>query len=105
MIDKLKKIAKPMSQKSIDELNYRRDNRVWLSWSAKIAIKIRKTLKDRNTSIEQFSEMLNMSLEQVNAILSGKYNFTLKEISQIESMLNINFIKILCLPLMTKLTI
>lgn len=95
-IDKLKKIAKPMSQKSIDELNYRRDNRVWLSWSAKIAIKIRKTLKDRNTSIEQFSEMLNMSLEQVNDFLSGKYNFTLKEISQIESVLNINFIKILC---------
>ena len=93
--DKLNKIAKPMSQKSIDELNYRRNNSFWLSLSAKIAIKIRKILKDRNISEEQFSEMLNMSLGQINAFLSGKYNFTLKEISQIESVLNINFIKTL----------
>ena len=94
-IDKLNKIAKPMSQKSIDELNYRRNNSFWLSLSAKIAIKIRKILKDRNISEEQFSEMLNMSLGQINAFLSDKYNFTLKEISQIESVLNINFIKTL----------
>ena len=38
-IDKLNKIAKPMSPKSLEQKNWRMDNKQWLSLSAKIALK------------------------------------------------------------------
>ena len=41
-IDKLNKVANPMSSKSLEQIEWRRKNKQWLSLSAKISLKFRK---------------------------------------------------------------
>lgn len=82
-IDKLNKIAKPMNSKSIEQRNWRMDNRQWLQLSAKIALKFRKYMKDNDITREKLAEGLGVSLTEVDIYLSGKYNFDLKTIADI----------------------
>ena len=87
-IDKLNKIAKPMNSKSIEQRNWRMDNKQWLSLSAKISLKFRKYMKDNNITKEKLAEGLGVSLVQVNGYLSGKYNLDLRTIASICTVLN-----------------
>lgn len=82
-IDKLNKIAKPMSSKSIEQRKWRMDNRQWLQLSAKIALKFRKYMKDNDITRDKLAEGLGVSLTEVDIYLSGKYNFDLKTIADI----------------------
>lgn len=87
-INKLNKIAKPMSSKSIEQRKWRMDNRQWLQLSAKIALKFRKYMKDNDITREKLAEGLGVSLTEIDIYLSGKYNFDLKTIANICSVLN-----------------
>ena len=82
-IDKLNKIAKPMSSKSLEQRKWRMDNKQWLSLSAKIALKFRKYMKDNDITRDKLAEGLGVSLTEVDIYLSGKYNFDLKTIADI----------------------
>lgn len=82
-IEKLEKIAKPMSSKSLEQRNWRMDNKQWLSLSAKISLKFRKYMKDNDITREKLAEGLGVSLTEVDIYLSGKYNFDLKTIANI----------------------
>ena len=82
-IDKLNKIAKTMSFKSLEQRNWRMDNKQWLSLSAKISLKFRKYMKDNNITREKLAEGLGVSPTEVDIYLSGKYNFDLKTIANI----------------------
>lgn len=87
-IDKLNKIAKPMSSKSLEQRKWRMDNRQWLQLSAKIALKFRKYMKDNDITREKLAEGLGVSLTEVDIYLSGMYNFDLKIIVNICSVLD-----------------
>ena len=87
-MDKLNKIAKPMSSKSLEQRKWRMDNNQWLSLSAKISLKFRKYMKDNNITKEKLAEGLGVSLVQVNGYLSGKYNLDLRTIASICTVLN-----------------
>ena len=82
-IDKLNKIAKTMSFKSLEQRNWRMDNKQWLSLSAKISLKFRKYMKDNNITREKLAEGLGVSLTEDDIYLSGKYNFDLETIANI----------------------
>lgn len=87
-IDKLNKIAKPMSSKSIEQRKWRMDNKQWLQLSAKIAIKFRKYMTDNDITREKLAEGLGVSLTEVDIYLSGQYNFDLRTIANICVALN-----------------
>lgn len=82
-IEKLKEIAKPMSSKSLEQMEWRKNNKQWLSLSAKIALKFRKYMIDNDITREKLAEGLGVSLAEVDIYLSGKYNFDLKTIANI----------------------
>lgn len=82
-IDKLNKVAKPMSSKSLKQRKWRMDNKQWLQLSAKIALKFRKYMKDNDITREKLAEGLGVSLTEVDIYLSGKYNLDLKTIANI----------------------
>ena len=82
-INKLNKIAKPMSSKSLEQIEWRRKNKQWLQLSAKIALKFRKYMKDNDITREKLAEGLGVSLTEIDIYLSGKYNFDLKTIANI----------------------
>ncbi len=93
-IDKLNEIAKPMSQKAIDSAKFRKDNREWLTVSLKIAIKIRKILKDKNLKQIDLAERMGVSPQQVNKILSGKENLCIETITKVAKALELSFSQI-----------
>lgn len=77
-----------MNSKSIEQRNWRMDNRQWLQLSAKIALKFRKYMKDNDITREKLAEGLGVSLTEVDIYLSGMYNFDLKIIVNICSVLD-----------------
>ena len=93
-IDKLNEIAKPMPQKAIDSAKFRKDNREWLTVSLKIAIKIRKILKDKNLKQIDLAERMGVSPQQVNKILSGKENLCIETIAKVAKALDLSFSQI-----------
>ncbi len=93
-IDKLNEIAKPMSQKAIASAKFRKENREWLTVSLKIAMKIRKILKDKNLKQTDLAERMGVSPQQVNKILSGKENLCIETIIKVAKALDLSFSQI-----------
>jgi len=90
-IDKLNKIASNNSN-WIEEAKKRRENREWQKYSQKIAIKILKTIGEKNIKQKQLAEIIGVSPQQINKIVKGNENLTLQTIAKIEKALNIELI-------------
>lgn len=93
-IDKLRELAKPVSEKAKNAARYRDDNRDWLNKSAKIAIRLRKILRDNNISQIELANRMGVTPVQVNKILSGKENLGLKTICKVEKAIGLSLIEI-----------
>jgi ribosome-binding protein aMBF1 (putative translation factor) len=76
------------------------ENKEWLDLSADIAIRILSTLRKNKTagkspnSQKQLAELMGISSQQVNKILKGSENLTLKTINKIEKTLNIRLVEL-----------
>lgn len=90
-LEKLNKIA-IQDNTWIKQAKQRQKNRGWLKHSQKIAIKVLRTLREKNIRQKQLAEMLGVSPQQVNKIVKGKENLTLETISKIEEALNVSLI-------------
>jgi ribosome-binding protein aMBF1 (putative translation factor) len=91
--EKLTKLesGKPSDWK--DNINFRRENSVWLKKSAAIAIKVLTALKVQKLSQKDLAQRMKISPQQVNKIVRGQENLTLETISNLESALSITIIK------------
>ena len=69
-------------------------NEDWLNKSARIAIKILRTIRAKDITQLQLAELLNVSPRHVSKIVQGKENLTLETISKIEKVLNITLFDI-----------
>lgn len=81
-----------------EQAQTRQNNAYWLKHSQQIAIKILKTLRERNMKQTEFAALLNVSPQQVNKIVKGKENLTLETISRIEEVLKISIILVMDAP-------
>ena len=90
-IDKLNKLA---SNKSnwLEKAKDRQKNKEWLKHSQKIAIKVLRTLREKNIKQKQLAEMIGVSPQYVNKIVKGKENLTLDTISKLEQALETKLI-------------
>jgi transcriptional regulator with XRE-family HTH domain len=79
-----------------ENAKWRRENKVWLKWSRKIALLLVKYMEINKLSLNDLAERLDMPPQYVSEILSGKMNFSLKSIVELEKKLDIkvlNFLK------------
>jgi len=92
--EKLQKIASKEPSKWMGKARWRIANENWLNKSAKIAITILQTIREKGLTQKDLAEKLNISPQQINKILKGQENLTLETISKIEVVLGINLMKV-----------
>jgi len=92
--EKLKSIARPMTDEERARMNYRIENADWLRMSAAIALKIRKILRSQHISQVEFASRMGVTPAQVSKLLSGKVNFEIKTISKLQAILGEHIIDI-----------
>ena len=92
--DKFDKIVSNKSSKRIDKAEWQISNEDWLDKSAKIALKILRTIREKDITQIKLSELLNVSPQHISKIVQGKENLTLETISKLEKVLNITLINI-----------
>ena len=92
--NKLKELSRPLSIAEKDVTEFRKDNREWLAISERLALKIRRILREERLSQYELAEKMGVSPAQITKILSGKENLGIKTISKIEQALGVNLIEI-----------
>ncbi len=83
-VEKLKAVARPMTREEKDAMDYRAENVDWLQLSATIALKIRKLLRQQGMTQAELAARLGVTPPQVSKLLSGKINFELKTLVNIQ---------------------
>lgn len=84
----------------IDDSIFYENNQEWLDRSAKIALKVLRTLREnRMASIypgtqKELAEKMAVSPQQINKIAKGTENLTLETISRLEKALSIQLIEL-----------
>lgn len=86
-VEKLKAVARPMTQEERTAMDYRTENANWLQLSATIALKIRKLLRQQGMTQVDLAARLGVTPPQVSKLLSGKINFELKTLVSIQNAL------------------
>jgi len=78
----------------LEEAVYRKENRVWLRRSQKIALKVLRTLREQEISQKELAVRIGVSPQQISKIVKGRENLTLESISKIEGALGIVLMEI-----------
>ncbi|MCD8388178.1 MAG: helix-turn-helix domain-containing protein [Bacteroidales bacterium] len=86
-VDKLKEIARPRNEEEQKEADFRRENREWLQISGRLALKIRKILREKGMSQVELAQRLGVTPAQVSKLLSGKVNFELSTLIKLQNAL------------------
>lgn len=86
-IEKLKQIARPMTETERKEIEQREENRDWQTLSAKFALSLRHILRCERISQTELAKRMKVSSVQVSKILSGKENIGLQTIAKVEKAL------------------
>jgi ribosome-binding protein aMBF1 (putative translation factor) len=93
-IERLKAMARPRSEKELEMVRFREENKDWLAVSERIALIIRHILSQKGISQLELAHRMGVSPAQVSKILSGKENLGLKTICKIELAIGFSFFKI-----------
>lgn len=87
--EKLNNLASKEPSKWVEKARWRVENEGRLDKSARIALKILRTIREINLSQKDLAKKLGVSPQQVSKILKGKENLTLETIDKLEKVLNI----------------
>ena len=86
-VEKLKDIARPMTQEERQEIEFRNENRGWLTLSAKFALSVRQILRTEKITQTELASRMGVTCAQITKILSGKENLGLQTIAKVEKAL------------------
>ena len=89
-------VAKPASEKELEEAKFRDENRDWLLKSSLIALEVRRYLRLNGMNQNQLAERMGISPAMVTKLLSGKENLGLKTICAIEKVIKVDLLRIPC---------
>jgi len=92
--EKLTSIAMEKSSGWLEKAKTRRGNRAWLKRSQAIALRVLRTLREKEMTQKELSSRLNVSPQQISKIVKGKENLTLETISKIEKALGISLMNV-----------
>lgn len=89
-IDILNNLSKDNKSDWLEKAKWRKDNKNWLSLSANIAINVLSQMDKLGKSKKELANELNISVEKLNEMLSGEYNFDIKTICLLEKSLGVD---------------
>ena len=75
-----------------DEANWRRENKMWLRHSQRIAVKLLSFMKRENLTQNAMAERMNCTQQYVSKILRGTENLTLETLSKLEEAMGVQLI-------------
>lgn len=84
IIDYLETHSGQTPSKWREEAQYRRDNKLWLSKSQKIAVKILVVMKEEHITQQELAARMECSQQYVSKILRGTENLSLDIITRLE---------------------
>lgn len=73
----------------VEEAKERQTNAVWLKWSRNISLSIIDYMDKHNMNQTELAKFLGVSRQYVSKLLSGKENFSIKTIAELEEKLGI----------------
>src|SRR5690625_5428768 len=76
----------------LEKAKYRRENRVWLRKSQRIAVRILSVLNEKGVQQKDLAEAMDVSPQQISKIVKGKQNLTLERISKLENVIAVNLV-------------
>ena len=91
--EKLDRLAK-VDHSWKEKVTYREKNSQWLSLSAKIALRILRTLKEKGMSQKDLAKQMNVSPQMISSVVKGKENLSLETIAKIQQALGTDLIAI-----------
>ena len=91
--ERLIEIAEPYDGKAFKVAKWRRDNRMWLRKSQRIAIDVLLKIRDIGIDKSELPKLWNWTPKKVSDILKGRRNLSLKDIAKIEETLDIIILK------------
>jgi ribosome-binding protein aMBF1 (putative translation factor) len=77
----------------LKDAEWRIENRQWLMYSFEIALQTLIALREQGKKKKWLAEQLGVSRKRVGKMLNGSENFTIKTISQLESILGIKLVE------------
>jgi transcriptional regulator with XRE-family HTH domain len=89
---KLEKLVSTDKSGWKESAEWRRANRGWLKKSGKIAFRILEALDAKEMTQKELAEAMGVTPQQVNKIVKGKENLSLKTIEKLEQTLGISLI-------------
>lgn len=93
-VEKLKQVARPLTEKERQQIDYQLENEDWLLLSIKIALKIRSQMEALGINQSELARRMSVSPAQVTKILSGRENLSLKTIAKVEAVLDRSLLEI-----------
>lgn len=87
--NKIDKIVSKDTSSWVENAEWHSQNEGWLKKSAKIALKILKTLKYKSMTQKDLALELGVSPQQISKIVKGKENLTLETIDKLEKILGV----------------
>ncbi len=90
----LEKISSKESSKWVEKAKWRIENERWLDKSAKIALMILRTLREKGIKQVDLAAKLGITPQQISKIVKGQENLTLETISKIEAVLGVELIEL-----------
>lgn len=92
--EKLSKITSTESSQWMADAKWRRDNKTWLKKSQSIALRVLRTLREKNMQQKDLAVALGVSNQQISKIVKGKENLTLDTISKLEQALGVMLLEV-----------
>lgn len=86
-VEKLKQVARPLTETERQQIEYQLENKDWLLMSVKLAMKIRSHMEELGINQSELARRMSVSPAQVTKILSGRENLCLKTIAKVEAVL------------------
>jgi len=77
----------------LEDAHWRQENRAWLMYSFDITLQTLIALRKQGKKKKWLAEQLGVSKKRVRKMLNGTENFTIKMISQLESILGIKLVE------------
>ena len=93
-VEKLKRLAKPASDKDLANAEFRKANRDWLRKSKEIALSIHYYLRTNHLTQKDLAEKMGVSPTYIGMLLKGSENLTLETITKVESAIGESLISI-----------
>lgn len=76
----------------LERTKFRSQNRKWLTYSSKIALRILSSIEDLNINQKELAEQLEVTPQQISKIIKGQENLTLKSIAKLSEILRTELI-------------